>query len=105
MLHTALLASSAKPMAIRYIALTGISGAAPPDNGHLLHDGAGDGKVQSRGKARVRGWPAQCPGVPLHRLLRTMQAELQVWHVKAGHRHCQSIQDRLRLTSKIGSEE
>ena len=68
MLYAALLTLIGKsPMAIRYIALTGISGAARPDNGHLVHDDAGDGKVQSRGKARVRGWPAQCPGVLLHR--------------------------------------
>ena len=38
-------------MATRYIALKVISGAARPDNGHLVHDDAGEGKVQSRGKA------------------------------------------------------
>ncbi len=35
-------------MEIRYIALTGISGAARPDNGHPVHDDAGEGKMQSR---------------------------------------------------------
>jgi hypothetical protein len=34
-----------------------------------------------------------------------MQAELQGWHVEAGHGHCKSTQGRLRLTSKVGSEE
>jgi hypothetical protein len=34
-----------------------------------------------------------------------MQAELQGSHAVAGHGHCKSIQGRLRLTSKIGSEE
>jgi hypothetical protein len=34
-----------------------------------------------------------------------MQAELQGWHVIAGHGHCKSIKGRLRLMSKIGSEE
>src|SRR6266567_4131381 len=68
MLYAALLTPYRQsPMEIRYIALTGIGGAARPDNGHLVHDDAGEGKVQSRGKARVRGWPAQGPGVPLHR--------------------------------------
>jgi hypothetical protein len=34
-----------------------------------------------------------------------MQAELHGWHAEAGHGYCKSIQGRLRLTSKIGSEE
>jgi hypothetical protein len=34
-----------------------------------------------------------------------MQAELQGWPVVAGHGHCKSIQVRLRLMSKISSEE
>ena len=34
-----------------------------------------------------------------------MQAELQDWHVIAGHGPRKSIQDRLGLMSKIGSEE
>jgi len=34
-----------------------------------------------------------------------MQAELQVWHVVAGHGSCKGIEGPLRLTSKIGSEE
>jgi hypothetical protein len=34
-----------------------------------------------------------------------MQAELQGWHVVAGHGHCKSIQGRLQLMPEIGSEE
>jgi len=49
-------------MEIRYIALTGIRGAARPDNGHLVRDGAGGGKVQSRGKARVPGMARSVSG-------------------------------------------
>jgi hypothetical protein len=34
-----------------------------------------------------------------------MQTELQGRHVIPGHGHCKSTHGRLRLTSKIGSEE
>jgi hypothetical protein len=34
-----------------------------------------------------------------------MQAELQGWHVAAGHEHCKNVQGMLRPTSKVSSEE
>ena len=36
------------------------------DSDHLGHDDVTE-KVHNSDEASVRGWPAQCPGVPLHR--------------------------------------